>query len=334
MKLIGYTVVLILILIIILPLFMVNGCEVKNEPKQDLLSEEEVHISVLNHTNHEVMEINLEEYIVGVVAAEMPVVFDIEALKAQAIAARTYVVKRLEEFGGSPDKEHPQYDVCTDPSHCQAWITKEDRIKAWKNDKKYKKLDPEESWGKIQEAVMSTQGEIAVYDGQPIDPLFHSTSGGKTENSEDYFGNKVPYLRSVVSEYEQDSPNLVSEMVITTTEFIDKLKKKFPDIKVSIKNIENQIKVLETTEGGKIGKIQIGNKTMTGREAREILGLKSSNFEVKQKGNKVYFTVIGYGHGVGMSQYGADGMAKQGSNYQQILKHYYQGIEIINIYKK
>ncbi len=333
MKLIGHAVVLVLILVIILPLFMVKGCDLDNELKNDQPLEQKVTISVLNHGSNEAMNLGLEEYIVGVIAAEMPVTFDIEALKAQAIAARTYTVKRLEQFGGSPNEDHPQYDVCTDPAHCQAWINKEDRIKAWKNDKRYKKLDYEESWKRIQKAVMSTQGLIAVYNGEPIDPLFHSTSGGKTENSEDYFDAKVPYLRSVISQYEKKSPHLASETEMTTEEFVNKLKKELPDIKIDAKNIENEIKILGTTEGGKIAKIQIGNKTLTGREAREILGLNSSNFEVKKSGGKLHFTVIGYGHGVGMSQYGADGMAQEGSDYEEIIKHYYQGVEIVNIYE-
>src|SRR5699024_6643949 len=199
-------------------------------------------------------------------------------------------------------------------------------------DKKYSDLDFDQSWEKLQEAVYSTQGQVATYNGQLIDPLFHSTSGGKTENSEDYFTAQVPYLRSVVSQYEEDSPHLVNETTMGRDEFLKKLKAKLPDIRINKKNIKNEIQIVETTEGGQIGKIRVGNKTLTGREAREILGLKSSDFDIEIRDNEIHFTVIGFGHGVGMSQYGADGMAKEGSDYKQIIEHYYQGVQIVNIH--
>lgn len=333
MKLIGYTMVMILILVLIIPLFIVKGCEGDSTPPESYQApEEEIEISVLNHTNNDVMNLNLEEYVVGVIAAEMPVTFDIEALKAQAVAARTYTLRRLEQFGASPNPDHPQYDMCTNPSHCQAWINKEGRIEAWKNDERYSDLDFDKSWEKLQEAVYSTQGQVATYNGELIDPLFHSTSGGKTENSEDYFEAQVPYLRSVISQYEGDSPHLVNEITMGVDEFVSKLKAKLPDIQVDKKNIKNEIQISETTEGGQIREMKIGNKSLTGREAREILGLKSSGFDIEVRGDEIHFTVIGFGHGVGMSQYGADGMAKEGSDYTQIIQHYYQGVQVVNIH--
>ena len=297
----------------------------------DCPEEDEMEITVLNHRNNEEMQLGLEEYIVGVVAAEMPVTFELEALKAQAIAARTYTIRRMKQFGAQPNEKHPQCDVCTEFAHCQAWISKEDRLQAWKEDKNLSIVDHVKLWNKLIEAITATSGEIITYNNQPIDPLFFSSCGGKTENSEEYFTATLPYLRSVSSEYEKHSPHMESKVKMTVNEFITKLKTKVPDIKIDEKNIEKEIKILKKTEGGKIASIQIGNKTLQGRETREALGLKSSDFTVEIKDKEMTFTVIGYGHGVGLSQYGADGMAKEGSNYQEIIKHYYQGVEIIKI---
>ncbi len=333
MKLIGYVIAIILIVVIILPVLIIRGCDITQEEKKmlDLPKGEDIEISVLNHRNNEVMNLTLEEYIVGVVAAEMPVTFELEALKAQAIAARTYTIRRMQQFGAQPNEKHPEQDVCTDYAHCQAWISKEDRLKAWREDKNLGILDHVSLWNKLIEAISSTTGQIITYNGQPIDPLFHSTSGGKTENSEDYFSTKLPYLRSVISEYEDRSPHMVTKVKMTIDEFVTKLEEKIPDIKIDKKNIEKEIEIIDKTEGGKIASIRIGNKTLLGREAREALGLKSSDFTIETKGKEMTFTVIGYGHGVGLSQYGADGMAKQGSDYKKIIKHYYQGVEIVNI---
>lgn len=325
--------VIIIIVVIILPVLIIRGCNIapKDEKLLDLPQGENIEISVINHRNNEGMDMNLEEYILGVVAAEMPVTFELEALKAQAIAARTYTIKRMKQFGAQPNEKHPQYDVCTDYAHCQAWISKEDRLKAWREDKNLGILDHVKLWNKLIEAINSTQGQIITYNGQPIDPLFHSTSGGKTENSEDYFSTKLPYLRSVTSPYEERSPHMETEVKMSIDEFVTKLEDKFSDIKIDKKNIEKEIEIMGKTQGGKIANIQIGNKTLLGREVREALGLKSSDFTIEVKDKEIIFKVIGYGHGVGMSQYGADGMAKQGSDYEEIIKHYYQGVEIINL---
>lgn len=334
MKLIGYIVLGVIILTIIIPVFIVKGCDLIQREEGRIigdLPQGDIQISVYNHRTQKGMTLGLEEYLVGVVGAEMPVIFDIEALKAQAVAARTYTLKRLQSFGATPNEAHPQYDLCTDHTHCQAWISKEDRIQAWKEDKNLGLLDHVTLWNKLVDSVASTMGEVITYDGDLIDPLFHSTSGGKTENSEDYFTARVPYLRSVDSGYEDASPHLLTKATMTIKEFIDKLKKEYPDIKIDGKKIEKEIRILDHTEGGKIRRIQIGNKTLSGREAREALGLKSSDFTVEVKGNTMTFHVVGYGHGVGMSQFGADGMAKQGSDYKAILKHYYQGVELVNI---
>lgn len=333
MKLIGYVVLIIIIIVIIIPFFIIRGCNMTPEGEKmlDLPPGEDIQIRVLNHKDNTEMKLSLEEYIVGVVAAEMPATFEVEAIKAQAIAARTYTIRRMTEFGAQPSEAHPEYDVCTDYRHCQAWINKEDRFKAWEEDKNLGLLNHVKLWNKLIQAITSTKGQIITYDGEPIDPLFHSTSGGKTENSEDYFVAKVPYLRSVDSPYEEKSPFMKSSEKVPVEEFIQILTKKQSDLKVDKKNIENEINIIKRTEGGKVGEIKIGNKIFSGREIREAFQLRSSGFTIDIKDEEIYFSVIGYGHGVGMSQFGADGMAKEGKIYTEILKHYYQGVEIVQI---
>lgn len=273
-------------------------------------------VNVYNCDENIVQKLDLEEYVIGVVAAEMPGDFHTEALKAQALAARTYTLVRMKEFGGKGCSIHEGADVCTDSTHCQAY----------KDPKKLGK-----SYKKIAEAVMSTKGEIIIYEKQLIDAVFHSTSGGKTENSEDVWSNKIPYLRSVVSEYEENSPKLASKENIGVDDFIAGLKSLDNDLIVNKKNIANEIEILSRSEGGKITKIRIGNKIFTGKEIREKFGLNSSNFTVAVKGKDMSFIVIGYGHGIGMSQYGANGMAQNGYDYRSIIRHYYLGVEIASI---
>lgn len=273
-------------------------------------------VNVYDCAKNEIEELDLEEYIVGVVAAEMPDTFHIEALKAQALAARTYTLIRMRQFGGKGCINHGGADICTDHTHCQAYKDPKNLGKAYK---------------KVYEAVVATKGEIIVYEEHLIDAVFHSTSGGKTENSEDVWSEKVPYLRSVISEFEESSPKLVSVQNIPIDSFIEGLKDIDNSITITKKNLANEMKILSKSEGGKILEIQIGNKGFTGREIRERFGLNSSNFSFDIKKNEIVFYVIGYGHGIGMSQYGANGMAQNGYDYISIIRHYYQGVEIANV---
>jgi stage II sporulation protein D len=271
----------------------------------------------------ELVEMYLEEYIRGVVSGEMPAEFDIEALKAQAIAARTYTVTRMKIFRGKGCSSHPDADICTDSKHCQEWMPKEERMKSWSpvNAQKY--------WDKVTSAVDDTKGLILTYETLPVMyPLYFSTSSGKTENSSDVFSSQYPYLRSVVSMYEEDAPKFVSKVVFTPDEIVKRFSASSFKISLDKSKLSSQIKIIDRTEGGSVNQIKVGSKTLKGTDIREILGLNSANFTISLAKNSVTFTVLGYGHGVGMSQYGADGMAKHGSKYDQILKYYYQGTEI------
>ncbi|MGB4438939.1 MAG: stage II sporulation protein D [Sedimentibacter sp.] len=280
-------------------------------------------IKVYNLKTNEVMVIDFEEYLKGVVSSEMPAEFNEEALKAQAITARTYLLYRLKKYpDGQP--EHMDAPVCTG-THCQVWSSKDELI-ASHEDGWYDKY-----WNKIEEAVNSTSGQILTYEGKIIEPLFHSASGGRTENSEDVFSASVPYLRSVESPYESEAPKLHGSVKITVSDFISKVESVYGDLDLSQDNLDEKIQLGDVSEGGKIKTIIIDNAEITGREMRSLFNLNSTNFNFIQTGNEIEIVTTGYGHGVGMSQWGADGMADEGFNYKEILKHYYTGVEIVSM---
>jgi len=320
-------------IIVVIPFLITGNFSLKGNPlikslqklSEPAPKEDTLYINVFVVKENKMVRIPLEEYIKGVVAGEMPALFHEEALKAQAVASRTYAIKRMKVFGGSGCELHKEADVCTDPTHCQAWLS-EDELK-----EKWGILNYQSNWDKISKAVEDTKGLILVYENALIDPVFHSTSGGKTENSEDVWGKKIPYLRSVASPYEESSPKFMTRVTVSVSDFVSKLKKQKPNFKINTRSILKEIKVLELSEGGRIKRIKIGNTEWTGSEIKEIFGLNSTNFKFDVKGKYIEITVIGNGHGVGMSQYGADGMAKNGYTYDQILKHYYQGVEIANM---
>lgn len=274
-----------------------------------------------------VRELDLEEYVTGVVAAEMPVEFEIEALKAQAIAARTFAYARQKGLYMDKEDVHSNAHVCTDFTHCQAWISKEDALKKWSDEV------AETLWNKIENAVNDTQGMIIVYNGAIANTVFHSTSGGKTENAENVWDvGPVAYLKSVVSEGEESSPSFKTVTTLTTNEFCKVLKSHYPDIKLNENNIFNDINILEYTEGDRVKTIKIGNITLRGTDVRNIFSLKSANFKLEKDGtDKVKITTYGYGHGVGMSQWGANSMAKNGADCEDIIKHYYTSVDIDTI---
>ena len=305
--------IFIVFIIFMMPILIIRCSRTK---KPEVVKSKGPWVRVYDCSSNKIGVLDLEDYIVGVVAAEMPASFHIEALKAQALAARTYTLMRMEEYGGKGCINHPGADICTDSTHCQAY-------------RNPKSLDKDIE--KIMEAVFSTKGEVIVYEYHLIDAVFHSTSGGKTENSEDVWANKVPYLRSVISEFEDSSPKLVSLQKIKIDDFIVGLKSMDEGLKVNKKNLKNEMNIMERSEGGRVSKIKIGNKTFTGKAIREKFGLNSSNFSFSIGKSEITFIVTGYGHGIGMSQYGADGMARNGFDYRDIIRHYYQGIEIANI---
>ena len=246
----------------------------------------------------------------------------IEALKAQAVASRTYALYRSQKFkAGHPD--HPTAPLCTGV-HCQAFLSlgELESIHPEKWVDKY--------WPKIEEAVDSTKGEIIYYDGEIIEPLYHSTSGGMTEDSMDVFATDVPYLKAVKSPDEEGAPKFKEIATFTIGEFLSKLKEKYPGVNVNKDNLPDKVKLVEKSDSGRVKKIFIDGQVVEGREIRDLYGLNSTNFKIlyNPRTGIVDIETIGYGHGVGMSQWGANAMAKKGINYSEIIEHYYTSVEI------
>lgn len=323
MKRIAYIFFLIFIIVIIMPLLIIKSCSI-TEPftKKEIGDVNNVKVYLVNE--NKVVTMDLEEYVKGVVSAEMPATFEVEALKAQAVAARTYTIQKIISSRQGKNGHSNGADICTDFAHCQAWRSKEQQKEIW-GFFGYLKY-----WSKISNVVDSTQGMVITYDGEVINPLFYSTSGGKTENSEDVFLTKLPYLRSVISLGEENAPRFESKAEFKFDEFKEKLKTVASDIVLEKKNIKD-IRILDISEGGHVMKIYIGNKEFSGKEVRKLFSLNSTNFIIKLDGDKIIFDTKGYGHGVGMSQYGANYLAGEGKSFIEILKHYYTGINIVSI---
>ncbi len=261
------------------------------------------------------LTMTLEEYVKGVVAAEMPIAFEPEALKAQAVVARTYALQRLENDVRIP--EHPEAHLSTDFRSGQGWISFSELKERWSL------LEYYLNKRKIDQVVATTKGIVATYDNKPILAVYHSTSGGRTENSEHYWTDALPYLRCVEDPYGSHSPYQHSDKKIPLEEFLTLMEI----------NELNRVRVVDRYPSGRVKTMEAGGKWFTGRDVRQRLGLRSSWFTVEVNEQVVDFSVWGYGHGVGMSQYGADGMAKAGYDYEQILQYYYQGIQLQQIYK-
>ncbi|MFD2703227.1 stage II sporulation protein D [Paenibacillus shunpengii] len=265
--------------------------------------------------------VTLEQYVTGVLAAEMPSDFGLEALKAQAIAARTYIVKRL-AAGNASGVPVSGADVTDTVDHqvYHPYGGLED---------KWAELGKQEEWAKLEQAVRESKDSIMTYKGQPITASFFSTSNGYTENSEEVWQEAVPYLRSVASPWDAKiAPGFQESVTMTRVEFLNKLNVIPDPVPVSTNNagVKPFIEVISKTEGNRIKEIRVGSKIFSGQDIRELLGLRSSEFKWSTKGNEITITTIGYGHGVGMSQWGANGMAMEGYTATEILKHYYTGI--------
>ncbi|WP_083443662.1 stage II sporulation protein D [Ornithinibacillus contaminans] len=285
--------------------------EQQAEYEDALASDSAVEVAVMRTQTEQIENVPLETYVSRVVASEMPVEFETEALKAQALAARTYIVNQMLY----PEKEESS-DV-TDTIQDQVYKDEVELRERWGN--KY-----DQNMGKITEAVLATKGQILTYNDEPITVQFFSTSNGYTENSEDYWTNEIPYLRSVPSPWDEVSPYYIDQETFTLEEVEAALGIDLPSGK--------QLTIEATrTESHRVEELNLAGNTLTGREVREKLELRSNDFTIEQKNNHLIFTTKGNGHGVGMSQYGANGMAQEGKNYEEIVKYYYQGIDISNL---
>ena len=253
-----------------------------------------------------VSEGEMEHYLVGVLLREMPAFFEEEALKAQAVVARTYARKAWETGG-----KHDDGSVCTDPSCCQGYCTEEEY---------YLQGGREENVEKIRSAVCATAGQVLTYEGKLIEATYFSCSGGRTEDAAAVWGTDFPYLRAVDSPGEEEAAYYRSEMTVPKSEIEEKL---------GITLDREVIDEIIYTEGGGVDTVCIGGEYFTGVEVRSLLGLRSTAFSLQEAGDNIVITTKGFGHRVGMSQYGADAMAVAGSTYEEILAHYYPGTELL-----
>ncbi len=270
-------------------------------------TENEIRITAL--LDGEVLEFGIEEYLEGVLAAEMPASFHEEALKAQAVAARTYIIRKKEHT----DNDHPEAFVCGDSTHCKAYLANE------QISEKFGEGWHKEYGEKIKNAIKSTKGEIAVYGGEPIEAVFHSASGGITENAVDVWGGDVPYLVNVESPGDELAPVYLNDVPVKSDDFKAKIGEDIaPYVGEIIRNTSGSVKTVD-----------FGGRIFEGVEVRRMFSLPSTNFSITANGDEFVFHCKGKGHGVGMSQYGAEYFAKQGMGYKEILKTYYKGIEII-----
>ena len=274
-------------------------------------------ISVMDHKTSTIANKDLEEYLVGVVIAEMPASYELDALKAQAVAARSYIISKKD----TKNPAHPDAIVCNNASHCKAHLSLDEAKEKW-GDSWNKDFYP-----KIKKAVEDTRGEYLSYKGKAVEAFFFALSNGETESSKEVWGSDLPYLKSTKSEGDSTSPNFYSSAEYSVSAFNEKLKTLSEDFNSS-ENIS--IGKITYTEGGRVKSININGADFSGNDIRSAFSLNSSDFTITQNGSKIIFNVEGKGHGVGMSQYGANFLAKKGYTYEKILKHYYSGVEIIN----
>ncbi len=305
---------LVLLITILIPTAIYFKFGKYEKPTEDA----EESVSVYIKAEDRVAEMNKAQYLKEVVAAEMPASFEIEALKAQAVAARSYLDARAEYNPEDKNNVHKGAQICTDSTHCKAWVSEEKRRASWGN-------EADKNWEKISSAVDETSGEVMTYDGEVISAVFHSTSSGKTEASKDVWGGDRPYFVSVDSPGDKQSPKYKSEKKMSLEEFKKVAAENIEGVDFSKEIIGETLR----SEAGGILEISIGGVKIKGTRFRTIFGLRSTNVQITLADNMAHFDVTGYGHGVGMSQYGANYLAGEGKKYDEILKTYYTGIEIV-----
>ncbi len=305
------------LLTVLIPTVLLSPVEINEEPKLLVIEAEETPQSetfVRLQTGQAVEKLPLEEYLVGVVLSEVPMSFEMEALKAQAVAARTFAVRQLN------NGKHEDYDLCGQSSCCQAWAGEE--ALAQKLGRSWKSY-----WDKASAAVKSTEGQVLTYDGELIDAVYFSCSGGTTEDAVAVWGSEVPYLQSVTSPGEEIAGKYQTQKDFSREEFCSVILQAQPLANLT-GSINRWFGSVSRTEGGGVDEMTIGGVSFKGTELRQMFGLNSTNFTVEVKDDCILFHVIGYGHRVGMSQYGANAMAISGKNYKDILHHYYNGVKI------
>ncbi|MDE5764739.1 MAG: stage II sporulation protein D [Ruminococcus sp.] len=278
---------------------------------------------VLDCETGQIDEVSVRDYVIGAVAAEMPASFEPEALKAQAVAAHTYAERQRNIQNENPDSALGNADFSDDPNKYQAFFTNE-QIRQYFGD------NYRTHYEKISSAVDDVLDYILVYDDEPIIAAFHSMSSGITESAENVWGTAVDYLIPVDSKSDISAPRYTDEVKITESFFKSRLEKVFDGVNLG-DDPHKWIEIVDVSDSGTVLTAKAGDITVTGSEIRDAFGLRSADFEISFDGNDVVFTTHGFGHGVGMSQYGANSMALEGKNWKQILAHYYPNADLVSI---
>ena len=294
----------LIIIIVVLSIIAIVSSPTKK--KTAYFNDEEIDVTIKDADSSEETTLNLEEYIVGVVAGEMPASFAEEALKAQAIAARSYALSKINSATTS-------YDLVTDITN-QVYITPEQMQEKWGGDYEY-------YYNRVKKAVEDTKNLVMEYEGEIISAYYFAMSNGYTEDVSLVFGENRDYLVSVDSTWDEDVKNFTTTTTFSKQDFCTKLN-------IDCTNIV--IGDIVRSETNRVNTITINDQEFKGTTVRTLLGLRSTDFTIDIS-DDVKITTKGYGHGVGMSQYGANAMAKNGSNYEEILHHYYKDIDIVEI---
>lgn len=299
----------------------------ENKEKEQIELKANQTIRVKMSQTGEVVAMDINDYLRGVVPAEMPPQYELEAIKAQAIVARTYTYRKIQDNPAGQDA-----DMSDDPKTCQAFYTKDKLFQIWKN-KGYSQETIDEYWSKVVKAVNDTQGMVITYNGEYIRAYFHASSPGKTENVDQIWsGITIPYLVSVESVEDPSYTWNKSEICISYQDFENKIKQDVDkNYRLNSRSEDGVIKIDSYTTSGRVKNVKIGDDIVSAEKLRTLFGLRSTNFTVALEQNDIKFDVIGNGHGVGMSQVGANYYAKQGLNCEDIIKHYYTGVDVIKL---
>ncbi len=320
------------VLILTIPLLAFTGVKAKSSNTSTVSATASVQaeeasadntIKLYHHKTGKVEILPIRDYIKRVVAAEMPANYHTEALKAQAVATHSYALNMKNQQKASPTKALNGADLSTDPATSQSYMDLEE-LKSFYGEKF------EASYKKISDAVDAVIDQIMLYDNEPIAAAFHAISGGMTEDAANVWGRSLDYLKPVLSDGDRLSPDYENKTVFTADALKAKLSAKFPNLTYPA-DAAGWLAIKSHTDAGMVKEVTLCNQTITGVELRSALGLPSATFTVTYADGSFTFTTSGKGHGVGMSQYGADYLARQGKNYEEILKYYYSGVELVTL---
>ncbi len=283
-------------------------------------ADDETMILVYLTQEERLAQMTLEGYVCGVVASEMPAQYHLEALKAQCVAARTRALWQMQQGGCDL---HPGADICTESAHCQGYATLSQCRGMWG--------DSYEAYrDRILQVQQETQGEWIAYEDKPITVLYHAISGGRTEDVQTVFAESLPYLVSVESADEESARGYQQETTFGFQEIADRLNGTFDEMQLTAQDVQRSLSIGGYTQSGRVSHVTIGDHSVEATELRKALGLRSTWFSISTDQHGVTFHQRGYGHGVGMSQAGANSMAASGANYRQIIQHYYTGVDVVS----